>query len=246
MTYCVGILTRAGLVFAADSRTNAGVDYVTTARKLKTFEVPGERVICLLAAGNLATTQAVFSIVSERVEERSDEDSIYKVSTMFGVARIVGQALREALATDGEHVRAEGADPSASFIVGGEIRGRQHRLFQVYNAGNFIEAMAETPFLQIGETKYGKPILDRVIDPDMSLVRAAKAALISFDSTMRSNISVGLPIDLMVYRGGSLKAGPYLYVEPGDRYFRALRRRYGEGLVRLFDRLPDPEINGAG
>ena len=244
MTYCVGILTRAGLVFAADSRTSAGVDYVTAVRKLKTFDLPGERFIGLMAAGNLATTQAVFSMVSERLEEGSEETSLYKVPTLFGAARIVGQALREVTAADGEHVRKEGADPAAGFIVGGQIKGRPHRLFQVYNAGNFIEATPETPFLQIGETKYGKPILDRVISPGMSLVRAAKAALISFDSTMRSNISVGLPIDLMVYEADSLRAGPYLSVETEDRYFAALRRRYGEGLLRLFDRLPDPDIDG--
>jgi len=244
MTYCVGILLKAGLIFAADSRTNAGVDYVTTVRKLTTFEVPGERFIALMAAGNLATTQAVVSMVSERLEEGTEETSLFKTKTLFGAARIVGQALREVIATDGDAVRGEGADPHASFIVGGQMQGRPHRLFQVYHAGNFIEATHETPFLQIGETKYGKPILDRVVDPDMSLVHAAKAALISFDSTMRSNISVGLPIDLIVYRRDGLQSGPYMSVEVGDRYFRTLRRRYGEGLMRLFQRLPDPEING--
>jgi putative proteasome-type protease len=233
MTYCVGILLKAGLVLAADSRTNAGVDYVTTFRKLKTFAVPGERFIALMSAGNLGTTQAVVSMVSERLEEGTDDTSLFKAPTMFGVARIVGQALREVIATDGEAV-----------IVAGQIKGRPHRLFQVYHAGNFIEATPETPFLQIGETKYGKPILDRVVDPDISLIDAAKAALISFDSTMRSNISVGPPIDLIAYREGDLDNGPHLSVDEGDRYFATLRRRYGEGLTRLFDRLPAPEIDG--
>lgn len=238
MTYCVGILTRAGLVFAADSRTNAGVDYVTTARKLKTFEVPGERVICVLAAGNLATTQAVLSVLGERTEARADGDSLFKVPTMFGVARIVGRALREVIATDGEHVRAEGADPSASFIVGGEIRGRKHRLFQVYNAGNFIEATDETPFLQIGETKYGKPILDRIIAPSLSLEDAARCALVSIDSTMRSNLSVGPPLDLMIYQRDSLQHPRALRYKLNSPYFASIRKQWGDGLRRLFDDLP--------
>jgi putative proteasome-type protease len=243
MTYCVGILLRDGLVLAADSRTNAGVDYVSTFRKLAIFELPGDRFITLLSAGNLATSQAVFSMVGERLEQGTDENSLFRAKTMFNAARIVGNALREVMDTDGDRVRAENADPTASFIVGGQIAGRPVRLFQVYSAGNFIEATPETPFVQIGETKYGKPILDRVVDFGMPLERAAKAALVSFDSTMRSNISVAPPIDLVVYRRDTYRAHHQAEVAEDDEYFRSLRKRYGDGLSRVFDRLPDPEID---
>jgi putative proteasome-type protease len=243
MTYCVGVLLNDGLVLAADSRTSAGVDYISTFRKLTVFEAPGDRFLVLMAAGNLATSQAVVTMVSERLEEGTEETSLFKAPTMFGAARVVGNALREVIATDGPSVRSENADPTASFLLGGQINSRSPRLFQIYNAGNFIEATPETPFLQIGETKYGKPILDRVIRFDMSLERAAKAALISFDSTMRSNISVGPPIDLVVYRRDIYRAEHRIEVAEGDRYFDGLRRRYGEGLARLFDRLPDPPLD---
>lgn len=243
MTYCVGILLRDGLVLAADTRTNAGVDYVSTFRKLTIFELPGDRFITLMGAGNLATTQSVVSLVSERLEQGTEENSLYRVPTMFNAARVVGNALREVLAFDGPHVRETKADPSASFIVGGQIAGRSVRLFQVYPAGNFIEATPDTPFVQIGETKYGKPILDRVVDYAMPLDRAAKAALVSFDSTMRSNLSVAPPLDLVIYRRDSFRAHKHMEISDGDEYFRALRKRYGEGLARVFDRLPDPEID---
>lgn len=242
MTYCVGILLRDGLVLAADSRTNAGVDYVSTFRKLVTFELPGDRFIAVMSAGNLATSQAVFSMVSERLEEGTGENSLYRAPTMFNAARIVGNALREVMDTDGAYVRAEKADPSASFIVGGQVAGRPVRLFHVYSAGNFIEATPETPFVQIGETKYGKPILDRVVDYEMPLDRAAKAALVSFDSTMRSNISVAPPIDLIVYRRDTFRAHHQAEILEDDKYFRSLRRRYSDGLARVFDSLPDPDI----
>ncbi len=243
MTYCVGILLRDGLVMAADSRTNAGVDYVSTFRKLAIFELPGDRFIALMSAGNLATSQAVFSMVSERLEQGTDENSLFRAPNMFSAARIVGNALREVIDTDGAHVRAAKADPTANFIVGGQIAGRPVRLFHVYSAGNFIEATPETPFVQIGETKYGKPILDRVVDYGMPLDRAAKAALVSFDSTMRSNISVAPPIDLVIYRCDTFRTHHHAEIAEDDEYFRALRKRYGDGLARVFDRLPDPEID---
>lgn len=243
MTYCVGILLRDGLVMAADSRTNAGVDYVSTFRKMTIFELPGDRFITLMGAGNLATTQSVVSLVSERLEQGTEVNSLYRVPTMFNAARIVGNALREVVDADGPSVRAEKGDPSASFIIGGQISGRPVRLFQVYSAGNFIEATPETPFVQIGETKYGKPILDRVVDYAMPLDRAAKAALVSFDSTMRSNLSVAPPIDLVIYRRDTYRAGHHAEISGDDEYFRALRKRYGDGLARVFDRLPDPEFD---
>lgn len=242
MTYCVGILLENGLVFAADSRTNAGVDHVMTFRKLTTFEAPGDRVMVLMSAGNLATTQAVVTLVSERLDERTEEHSLYHATSMFQAARLVGNALREVIDTDGEYVREVGADPSASFILGGQIAGRPPRLFQIYPAGNFVEATPDTPYFQIGEIKYGKPILDRVTEYQMSLKRAVKGALVSFDSTMRSNVSVGLPIDVVVYRRDALKIEERVVIEPENTYFRILRENYSSGIMTMFDGLPDPTI----
>jgi putative proteasome-type protease len=237
------MLLREGLVLAADSRTNAGLDHVSTFRKMSVYELPGERFIVVMTAGNLATSQAVISMVSERLEQGTEENSLYRAPTMFHVARVVGDALREVLEKDGPHVRSENADPAASFIVGGQISGRPVRLFQIYSAGNFIEATPDTPFLQIGETKYGKPILDRVVHYDMPINRAAKAALVSFDSTMRSNLSVAPPIDILIYQADSFRADHREEITEDDDYFRSLRKRYGEGITRVFDRLPDPEFD---
>lgn len=242
MTYCLGVLLRDGLVMAADSRTNAGVDYVSTFRKLTVFEEPGERVIALATAGNLATSQAVTSIVSERLGARMGEDSIYASKTMFNVAQIVGRTLQQVIAENGEHVRENGGDPSATFILGGQIKDRSPRLFLIYPAGNFIEATADTPFLQIGENKYGKPILDRTISHEMPIERAITASLVSFDSTMRSNLSVGLPIDLITVLAGKQRVERQISIEEDDPYFTALRQSYGDGIVSVFENLPDADI----
>ena len=242
MTYCVGILLDEGLVLAADTRTAAGVDHVASFRKLTVLVRPGERVIALMSAGNLATSQSVVSVVSERLGGRQGQDSLFKSSSMFNAARIVGSALREVMRSDAETVRASGADPATSFLVAGQIAGRPPRLFQIYEAGNFIEATPETPFLQIGETKYGKPILDRVVRHDMTLADAAKAALISFDSTMRSNISVGPPIDLMIYRRDALDGGTRIEVADEDAYFGGMRRAFGDGIAALFDTIEAPPV----
>ncbi len=241
MTYCLGMVLEDGLVFAADSRTNAGVDHIATFRKLAVFERPGERVIVLLSAGSLATSQSVVSLVGERLGARKGEDSLFKSRTMFNAARIVGRALREVTETDGEHVRAQGADPGASFILGGQIKGRPPRLFQIYGAGNFIEATPETPYLQIGETKYGKPILDRVMSHQTSIPAAVKCALLSFDSTMRSNLSVGPPIDILCYRRDSFTTDNRYRIADDDPYFVRIRAGYGSGIRKLFDRLPEPD-----
>ncbi len=241
MTYCLGMLLEDGLVFAADSRTNAGVDHIATFRKLAVFERPGERVMVLLSAGSLATSQAVVSLVSERLGARKGEDSLFKSRTMFNAARIVGRALREVDDADAEHVRAQGADPGASFILGGQIKGRAPRLFQIYGAGNFIEATPETPYLQIGETKYGKPILDRLLNHRTLMPAAVKCALLSFDSTMRSNLSVGLPIDILCYRGDSFASDHRVQITADDSYFAQIRERYNAGIDKLFDRLPEPD-----
>lgn len=243
MTYCLGVLLKDGLVLAADSRTNAGVDYVSTFRKLTVFEEPGERVIALATAGNLATSQSVTSMVGERLGAKTGDDSIFSCKTMFNVAQIVGRTLRQVIEESGEQVRENGGDANSTFILGGQIKDRSPRLFLIYPAGNFIEATAETPFLQIGENKYGKPILDRTIRHDMPMDQAVKAALVSFDSTMRSNLSVGPPIDLVTVVAGNQRIERHAVIEDGDPYFSDLRSRYGDGIVSVFQGLPDPEIS---
>lgn len=239
MTYCVGTLVNGGLVLAADSRTNAGVDHIATVRKLALFERPGERVMALASAGNLATTQAVVTLLNQRLAGKPGPSNLYAARTMFDAARMVGGVLREVIEHDGEHVRPHG-DPAGSFLFAGQLRGGRHRLFLIYPAGNFIEATAETPFLQVGETKYGKPILDRVITPDASLAEAAKCVLLSFDATMRSNLSVAPPIDLFCYTADSLSAENRIEITADDPYFAKLRARYGRGILELFRRLPNP------
>jgi putative proteasome-type protease len=239
MTYCVGVLTSCGLVLAADSRTNAGVDQIATVRKLALFEQPGERIMALLSAGNLATTQAVVTLLTQRLAAEAGPHNLRSAETLFDAARMVGGVLREVLQYDGLHVQAHG-DPAASFLFAGQIKGGRHRLFQIYTAGNFIEATPETPFLQIGETKYGKPILDRVISHQSSLAEAAKCVLLSFDASMRSNLSVAPPIDLLCYPEGSLSADLRIDIQDGAVYFADLRRQFSQGMLELFDRLPDP------
>ena len=244
MTYCLGILISSGLVLASDSRTNAGVDQIAKVRKLAVFEQPGARVIALLSAGNLATTQAVVTTFREGLGcaglgRREDGCDLDQAKTLFDAARMVGQVLRNVLARDAEHVKAVG-DPSASFLLGGQIAGERPRLFQIYSAGNFIEASPRTPFLQIGETKYGKPILDRTVNFELDMTRAAKAAILSFDATMRSNLSVAPPIDLLCYRTDSLSADTKVKLNDQDPYFAALREGYGRGLLELVDGLPSP------
>ncbi|MGB0630872.1 MAG: peptidase [Alphaproteobacteria bacterium] len=243
MTYCLGILLKDGIVMAADSRTNAGVDYISTFRKLNVFEKPGERVIALATAGNLATSQAVVSMIGERLGDPHGENGIMAAESMFAVAQIIGGTLRQVIDEHGDAVRKDGGDPSATFILGGQIRDRSPRLFLIYAAGNFIEATHETPFLQIGENKYGKPILDRTVDFDMLMDRAVKAALVSFDSTMRSNLSVGTPIDLITILAGKQRIERHATISEDDPYFAALRRQYGDGIVSVFEGLPDPEIS---
>ncbi len=198
MTYCLGIRLNDGIVFAADSRTNAGVDIISMYRKLFTFEKPGDRNICVMTAGNLAVTQAVVSQLEEGLDDEDDDDTLYTVSSMSDATKMVGRALRNVRARDEVFLKADDADSSASFIVGGQIAGRRMRLFLVYSAGNYIEATDDTPYLQIGESKYGKPILERVVTPQMDLAQAAKCALVSLDSTIRSNVAVAPPIDMVV------------------------------------------------
>jgi putative proteasome-type protease len=239
LTYCLGILARTGLVLASDGRSNAGVDQITKVVKLNLVVVPGERVICLQSAGNLATSQAVVTELLEAAGRGDPVEDLHLCKTMFEAARVVGERLRRVHDSDAKYVEPYG-DPSASFLVGGQIKGEAPRLFQVYPAGNFIEASPREPFLQIGETKYGKPILDRALTPDTSLDEAAKLALLSFDATIRSNLSVGLPIDLLRYEAGSFTADNLITIEEHNLYWRELRVSYGGGLAALVASLEPP------
>lgn len=238
MTYCVGMILKEGLIFASDSRTNAGVDHVATFRKMNVFSVPGERQIVLLNAGNLATTQSVVSLLKSRLQHAAQH--LHSVGNMYEAAELVGQTIREVLARDAnDSTLGQGVDYSCSFLVGGQIRGEPPRLFQLYPQGNFIEATQDTPYLQIGEAKYGKPILDRVIRDDTPLAQAIKCTLISFDSTIRSNLSVGLPLDLLWQLRDDFRFPPRHRVTEDDPYFLQLRQGWGEGLRSVFGQLPD-------
>ena len=239
MTYCLGILLAGGLVLASDSRSNAGVDQVQKVSKLALITQPSSRVIAILSAGNLATTQSVVTELRQAAGVGEPGQDLYQARTLFDVAEMVGDKLRAVLDRDGKYVEPYG-DATASFLVGGQIAGEAPRLFEVYSAGNFVEASPRSCFLQIGETKYGKPILDRGLSFDATLEHAAKLALLSFDATMRSNLSVGLPIDLLRYEAGSLSAGNLITLEEHDAYWRALRDDYAAGLAALVDALPAP------
>jgi putative proteasome-type protease len=239
VTYCLGILLPEGLVLAADSRSNAGVDQIARVHKLAVFKRPGERVIGICSAGNLATTQSIVTALQEALGSGDTAHDLYTVRTMFEAANILGTKLREVVDHESRYVQPYG-DPSATFLIGGQISGEIPRLFEIYSAGNFIEATDRGRFLQIGETKYGKPILDRGLTFESSLEHAAKLALLSFDATLRSNLSVGLPIDLLRYEAGSLRADNLITLEERDAYWRKLRDDYSAGLTALVDSLPSP------
>ncbi len=238
MTYCVGVSLDAGLVLASDSRTNAGVDQVASFRKMTVFERPGERVIVMLSSGNLAVTQAVVSLLEQGTQQ--NREHILNTPTMYQAACLVGETLREVQKRDGPSLMQRSIDSSASFILGGQISGQRHCLFNVYTEGNFIEATPDTPFFQNGELKYGKPILDRMITGATPLMEAAKCVLVSFDSTIRSNISVGLPIDLLCYERDSLRVSMYRRIMDQDPYFDTVRRQWEAGLRRVLGELPEP------
>jgi putative proteasome-type protease len=238
MTYCLGILLPQALVLASDSRSNAGVDQVVRVSKLSLMPSARDRVIAIQSSGNLATTQAVVTKLHEAFGSGDAAHDLGLARTMFEVAGIVGAQLRSNIVADAKFVDPYG-DPSGNFLVSGQIAGEPPRLFQVYAAGNFVEASSRSPFLQIGETKYGKPILDRSLTPDCPLAEAAKLALVSFDATLRSNLSVGLPIDLVAYRADSFTAH-LVTIEEDDPYWNALRKDYAEGLAALVGGLPPP------
>jgi len=245
MTYCVSMLLDSGLVFLADSRTSAGVDQINTFRKTTVFERPGDRVIVMLAAGNLAITQGVLNLLAEKLAAQDSHTvSLHNCPNMFEAARCVGEALREMHRLDGEALRAQGVEFNASFIVGGQVKGEPPRLFQVYAAGNFIEATPDTTYFQLGESKYGKPIIDRVTRRSMALSEAAKCALISMDSTIRSNLTVGLPLDLVIVRRDEYRVASHVDIGPENRYFQMIRGAWGEALREAFSELPNPDWLG--
>jgi putative proteasome-type protease len=229
------------MLFASDSRTNAGVDQVSRFSKMRTFVRDGDRVIVMLSSGNLSITQNAINTLEQRARAGDNALSLWNATSMFDVARLLGDALREVKTRDGPYLMQNNIDSSANFLVGGQIRGEPPRLFNVYSEGNFIEATAETCYFQSGETKYGKPVIDRMVTRDSALVDAIKCTMVSFDSTMRSNISVGLPIDLLVYDADALAVRMQRRVEETDPYYQMVHNQWGEGLRRVFAQLPNPD-----
>ena len=242
MTYCVGLHLDEGLVLLSDTRTNAGVDHISTFSKMHVLAEPGERVIVMMSAGNLALTQTVVNLVTEGFDSESlgEGMTLSSVPTMFKAAQLTGEAIRDVYVRDGEAMQAQNVPFELSILLAGQIAGRRMRLFQVYSAGNFIEATADTPFLQIGEHKYGKPILDRSVTAETSLSDGVKLALISMDSTLRSNLTVGLPVDLLVYRRDSLEVGLQQRLTEENEYFRLIRENWSEALKSAYKSIPSP------
>ncbi|WP_417662373.1 peptidase [Pseudomonas sp.] len=236
MTYCVGISLEQGLVFVSDSRTNAGVDHIATFRKLHVFGVPGERIIVLQTAGNLATSQSVISLLQQRLN--GECLNLNSVANLYQATSLVSETMREVLARDSNGVMMQGVDLSCSFIVGGQVSGEAPGLYNIYPQGNFIAATEDTPYFQIGESKYGKPILDRSLDNGASLQHALLTALISFDSTIRSNLSVGMPLDVLVYNANSLHVPSGFRVNEDDVYYQGIRQQWGDTLKQLLLELP--------
>jgi len=241
MTYCVAMLLDTGMVFLSDSRTSAGVDHISTFRKTVVFERPGERVMVIQSAGNLAITQAVTTVLRENLKTPDAGPNLFNCRHMFEAAQCIGEALREEHRHDAQALKQFAVEFNASFIVGGQIKGEMPRLFSIYPAGNFIEATTETSYFQIGESKYGKPIIDRVIRRSSSLKQAAKAALISMDSTMRSNLSVGLPLDLVVVKRDQCAVARHISIDDDNAYFTSIRQRWSAALREVFAELPDPD-----
>jgi putative proteasome-type protease len=243
MTYCVGMRLDAGLVFLSDSRTNAGVDQVGTFRKMSVFEVPGERMMVMMTAGNLSISQSIRQMVAEM--KNAEGHSIWTAPSLYDAARILGEAVRQVHERDAQSLASFGIEFNVSIIFGGQISGERCRLFQIYSAGNFIESHDENTYFQIGEAKYGKPIIDRVITPATSLDDAAKCALISMDSTLRSNVSVGLPLDLLVYQSDKLAVSHFVTIDERNEYFQMIRNTWGHQLKSVFEGLDNPVWNAA-
>jgi putative proteasome-type protease len=237
MTYCVAIKVNQGLVFGSDSRTNAGVDYVSVYSKMHSFAVPGERVFVLLTAGNLATTQMVVNLI-QRDMERGAAGGLTGADYLYDAAHYVGELSVEVQERHAEALKQSGNSPEATFILGGQIKGRPPDIYRIYAEGNCVTASPETPYLQIGESKYGKPILDRIVNPALTLADAGRCALVSLDSTMRSNISIGPPIELAFYKADAFELTPHLSLKPNSPYYASVQKQWNEGLKRAFKRLP--------
>lgn len=239
MTYCVGLRLNAGLVFMSDTRTNAGVDNFSKTKKMFTWAVPGERFITLMTAGNLATTQSLVSLLDERSKApKHRSPTILKQPTMFEVARLVGATLKEVIGESNASAKDETSKFRASLILGGQIKGGASTMFFIYPEGNFVEVTDETPFFQIGEAKYGKPIIIRVFDQKMSFNDSVKLLMVSFDSTIKSNLSVGLPIDIQTYEADSFKIGHQVRLDEDDEYYQSISSGWGNALKQAFETLP--------
>ena len=247
MTYCVAIKLNAGLVFLSDSRTNAGLDQISTFRKMIVYEKPQDRFMVLLSAGNLSISQSVREILQvEQLKDSPESEAItiWNAKSMFDAARVLGAAIRRVYERDAESLQAAGVEFNVSMELGGQIKGEAMRLFQVYSAGNFIEATPETPYFQVGESKYGKPVLDRVISPTTPLDEAAKCALVSMDSTLKSNLSVGLPLDLVVYEADTFQTDKVVCIDENNPYFKMLHNTWGQRLREVFDSIEEPMWHG--
>lgn len=239
MTYCVGVMLDKGIIFASDSRTNAGMDNFAKFCKMTVLERSGDRVIILLSSGNLAGTQAVIGLLNQRCASTAVARNLWNVPTMFDAAMLVADAMRDTEMRDGRYLGEHESGFNASFIMGGQISGESPRLFRIYAEGNFIEAGIDTHYFQTGEAKYGKPIIDRVITRSTPIADATKCVLVSFDSTMRSNLSVGMPVDLLIYECDSLQVRWRRRFDEHDPYFTQLSRAWGEGTRQVFARLPE-------
>jgi len=248
MTYCCGILVRDGLVMFGDTRTNAGVDNISTFRKLHVLKRPGERIMAIASAGNLSISQSVVSMLREGWEnpDTGETETLINAPTMFQAAQLVGRTIRHIHHEEGEALEASDVKFDVSFLLGGQIKGERPRLFMLYSAGNFIECTQDTPYLQVGEHKYGKPVLDRAITFDVDLYDALKIGLVSVDSTMRSNLSVGMPIDLVVVRRDACDAELSYRIEPGEPYFHDLRERWSAALRAAHATIPRPPYKNVG
>ena len=247
MTYCLGIRLNAGMVFLSDSRTNAGLDQVGTFRKMIIYEKPGDRFMVMLSAGNLSVSQSIRELLQvESLHDVPGEEplTIWNAVSMFDVARVLGATVRRVNNDDGDALQKAGIEFNPALILGGQIRGEAMRMFLVYSAGNFIEATRETCYLQIGESKYGKPVLDRLIVPTIPLDSAAKCALVSMDSTLQANLTVGLPLDLLVYREGTLQSNEIVCIDEDNPYFQMVHKTWGRRLKEVFDSMEDPSWEG--
>ena len=246
MTYCIGIKLQAGLVFLSDSRTNAGLDQISSYRKMMVYERPGDRFMVMLSAGNLSISQSVRELLQVEKLDNGDQPpiTIWNAKSMFDAVRVLGATVRRVHDQDGPSLKKSGIDFNASMIFGGQIQGEPMRLFLVYSAGNFIEATRETCYFQIGESKYGKPVLDRMITPATPLDQAAKCALVSMDSTLKSNLSVGLPLDLLVYQVDRLETDQIVCSDEQNPYFQMVHNSWGQKLRQVFESLEDPQWNG--